>query len=560
MIQQSIQYIKQLIPNTESPQLCEYLQDFQISVCLIKNRNKGKDMKSLRCLIIPLFLSLLLTACNNSSGSTTSDPFYGMHLATLSVDASGQPSTTSTPLPENTILIDDFNDPTTGWQTQDDDYGKATFENGSFIIEARQNGQTMWSTYDQTFSDVEIDVDVTALGSSQNENNGFGVDCRIQDNGDGYTFHISSDGMYSILKFEDTHGSELVKWTESLNIPTGDKTNHLTVLCQGSHLGMWVNDISIASIEDTTFTTGSISLSATTFTDLPTTVKFDNLVLTNPGSTGSVQPTGTANLAINNPTKETVCSVYIIDPSSETWGQNLLGENETILPGESKAIADLPSGLVDIEVDNCEYLRLLNIEGFDLANKHEVTIAEPNLLKEWEFASSQSDWPIADLVGGRITLTNDDYLSFSVVQEKQVVVSHSNYAATDTWVRSEMMIVNAGNEDQAIYGVMCRVQPDGSGIFFAIRADGFASIQKVSNGSLTPLLDWSQDDWINTGIDSNVIEGDCIGSEYKMFVNGEYIGKGEDNTFVSGNIGLAGFSLSGTTQADFDYVRVYKAE
>ncbi|MPM80945.1 hypothetical protein SDC9_127996 [bioreactor metagenome] len=104
----------------------------------------------------------------------------------------------------------------------------------------------------------------------------------MQENGDGYSFQISSDGYYAIVKFADTDGSELVDWTESDAIIQGEGTNHITAICQGNNLELWVNNVFLASAKDDAFATGNVSFSATTFTSTSTEVAFDNFLIVNP--------------------------------------------------------------------------------------------------------------------------------------------------------------------------------------------------------------------------------------------------------------------------------------
>jgi len=49
------------------------------------------------------------------------------------------------------------------------------------------------------------------------------------------------------------------------------------------------------------------------------------------------QQGGDATLRIINESEETICSVFISPVTSGEWGDDWLGENETILPGESRA-------------------------------------------------------------------------------------------------------------------------------------------------------------------------------------------------------------------------------
>ena len=240
------------------------------------------------CLIF-LFL-LTISACSSDQTTYTQDPFAGMHLATLSGNSSSSsgPSaaisdSTPVPTPTGALFFDDFSNPDSGWSVFDDSDGSAGYENNAYVVEGITKSLTEWGANPQIFSDLKIDVDVHATNSAENESNSFGVDCRIQDDGGGYSFAISSDGYYAILKYKDDKYTDLVDWTASSDIPTGDQTIHLTALCQGENLQLWVNHILIAQAVDSDFSSGRVSLSATTYADsLPARVEFDNLILSQP--------------------------------------------------------------------------------------------------------------------------------------------------------------------------------------------------------------------------------------------------------------------------------------
>lgn len=240
-------------------------------------------MRTRALFLLSILLVFFLSSCNNRNTSSQ-DPFAGMTLATISDHNTLAKATVmpiSTPGNDSSFVSDDFSAANGLWQTEEDEYGKAAYGDGNFVIQARQKSQTMWSTYSGIFSDVKIEVDAQALDAGQNENNGFGIDCRVQENGDGYSFHISSDGYYAILKFEDTDGIRLVDWTWSDAIHLGESNNHLQAICQGTHLELWVNDIQLTSVEDSTFTSGAVSLSATTYADEPASISFDNFKVYN---------------------------------------------------------------------------------------------------------------------------------------------------------------------------------------------------------------------------------------------------------------------------------------
>jgi len=525
------------------------------------NGKKERNMKRYTIqLLILLVISSLLSACSNQSTDTSSNPFEGMQLATLS-NGGGSSSGdlfTSTPASaaSSVLFSDDFSDPSSGWQVSEDEYGKTAYENRSYIVEAYKKGYTFWGTASQNFTDVKIDVDAHVTNTADNENNAFGVDCRVQSNGDGYSFHISSDGYYSIIKFQNLKAVPLVDWTPSTDIPTGDQTVHITALCQGQHLQLWVNNISIAETDDATFTQGDLSLSAATLEDNQSTVvAFTNYVVSNPG-TASALPAVT--LTVNNPTDQDACGVFVVDQSTQTWGTNLLLGDEKIAAGTSKEFSISSTGIRDVEVNGCDYLDLLTTYGLDLSQDQTITLIQPKLAQAWEFTAPDSAWTLGNLKNGSASLTNDDYLSLNVTQPNEVVsLSPTGYTAADTIVRTDAMLVKPGDSQDASFGVMCRVQTEGSGILFSVRSNGTASIQKVVQGKLTPLLDWKSSTFIQKGIASNIIEGDCVGSKYSLYVNGDFIGAADDSTYTNGMVGLAALYSSDPIQVDFDYLKVY---
>jgi len=242
-------------------------------------------MKNWRIFGLLLFaIPYLLVSCSDQQPSTGVNPFEGMHLATLTGNKNPKTESSPTPVFGNALLLDDFSDPNSGWEIFSTSDGNAGYEDDVYLIVSNSKGLTEWGANPQTFSDLKIDTDIHAVNTSENENNGFGVDCRIQDNGDGYSFEISSDGEYAIVKFENGESTPLVDWTASSDIPIGDQTIHMTTLCQGDNLQLWVNKISIAQTTDSSFSSGRVSLSATTFdAALPARIEFDNLYITDPG-------------------------------------------------------------------------------------------------------------------------------------------------------------------------------------------------------------------------------------------------------------------------------------
>ncbi|HIE39242.1 MAG TPA: hypothetical protein EYH30_04900 [Anaerolineales bacterium] len=209
-------------------------------------------------------------------------------LLTLSCKAitDGEPPPIGTPAPPppsgGPLLQDDFSDPGSGWEIGDYSGGSVGYAEGAYFVTATEAGSLMWGLAYRDFSDLVIEVDAIQVSAPPNDNNSYGVMCRVQADDDGYLLRISGDGYYAIHRIVGGEFEPLVDWTTSDAIRQGNATNHLRVVCDGTHLALVVNGRLLAEVEDATYTSGDIALTATTFEEEPTEVRFDNLVVTAP--------------------------------------------------------------------------------------------------------------------------------------------------------------------------------------------------------------------------------------------------------------------------------------
>ena len=107
--------------------------------------------------------------------------------------------------------------------------------------------------------------------------NGYGVMCRVQPNNDGYILRISGDGYAGIHYFLEGEPGDLVDWTVTPHINTGNSRNTIRVICDGPRLALFVNGNLVAEATDTKFTSGDIALTATTYETEPTKILYDNI-------------------------------------------------------------------------------------------------------------------------------------------------------------------------------------------------------------------------------------------------------------------------------------------
>ncbi len=184
-----------------------------------------------------------------------------------------------------TLLQDDFSDPNSGWEIGDYAEGNVGYGDGFYYVTAEREGGAMWGLANQDFADVVIDVDATQVSAPPNDNNAYGVKCRVQPGGtggDGYALMISGDGFYSIQIIQEGDYDALVAWTASDAINQGNATNHIRAVCEETYLALYVNGQLLAEADDATYMSGDISLMAATLEPEMTEVHFDNIVVTTP--------------------------------------------------------------------------------------------------------------------------------------------------------------------------------------------------------------------------------------------------------------------------------------
>jgi len=201
--------------------------------------------------------------------------------------------TPTPPSSENVLFQDDFSDPGSGWEIEDYDNGSVGYKFGVYFVIS--NGDNMmWGVANRSFSNVVIEVDATQISGPSNNDNGYGVVCREQGNGEGYHLLVSGDGYYAILKAKYGDPEWLVDWMESDVIRRGNATNHIRAVCDGEYLALFVNGERLAEARDATFNRGDIAFVAMSVGE-PTEIHFDNLIVTGLGAQepGGISPAQT---------------------------------------------------------------------------------------------------------------------------------------------------------------------------------------------------------------------------------------------------------------------------
>lgn len=187
------------------------------------------------------------------------------------------------------LFMDDFAEGRNcGWALYDNG-GSAEVVNEALVLASSQPGQMWWTNPGRGFDDVIIAVDTTQLGGP--DDNAYGVICRYQSTQNFYVFLISGDGYYAIGKFQSgtnqiVYLSGNGQYQESEAINKGQAPNQIQASCVGNELSLAINGVAVDSVVDSSFDTGDIGLTASTFQPGALSVQFDNVVVATPAVAG----------------------------------------------------------------------------------------------------------------------------------------------------------------------------------------------------------------------------------------------------------------------------------
>ena len=185
--------------------------------------------------------------------------------------------------PGTLLFEDDFSITPNGWGTMGRSGGTIGFDYQGMVITVNLSDFMFWSVNGDRYQDTRVEVDAVLLNGPTNDN--FGVICRYQDNSNFYGFVVSHDGYYGVFKLQD--GNMILSSADgdlsySEVIRQGGIVNHVEAVCQGNTLTLSVNDVTLAELQDDSFTDGQIGLIAGAYDFPGVEVLFDNLKVYQP--------------------------------------------------------------------------------------------------------------------------------------------------------------------------------------------------------------------------------------------------------------------------------------
>jgi hypothetical protein len=175
------------------------------------------------------------------------------------------------------LLEEDFSQ-ASAWEGYIDPARNVDFhiEDGFYRAQARGGG-LMWALNVQMHTNVVIQVDTEQL--SEYDNNAYGLMCRAApaNNGDGYYFMISGDGMYTLRRGSQDQVGALIEWTYSDAIQQHTSINRIRSVCIDDYLALYINGQFVAETHDSYFIRGYTGLTAAVPEGGEVDVTFDQL-------------------------------------------------------------------------------------------------------------------------------------------------------------------------------------------------------------------------------------------------------------------------------------------
>jgi hypothetical protein len=183
----------------------------------------------------------------------------------------------------NVLLSDDFS--SVQWGTGTDPDSSVEYVSDSLNFFLVRDLYFVWSTPNaETYQNVHIEV--TASNNSTDSTGAFGIICNMQVTDVSYYFAITGAGEYAIgksaLAQDDVFLTNNDQWEFSDAITAGAPSYRIGADCgNNGTLSLYVDGAQIASVVDTTYTSGNVALFAWSGEEPSgTNVSFDDFVMT----------------------------------------------------------------------------------------------------------------------------------------------------------------------------------------------------------------------------------------------------------------------------------------
>jgi len=178
-----------------------------------------------------------------------------------------------------------FDQPLTGWSQfilKGDRTGPSpTQKNGRMSFDIRGYNTSMFLIYDLAeYTDVKVSAQVENRAVFMNQ---MTLVCRYSKEQGWYEFNVSSDGTYTIYRYDALRKEYRYLWkAASTAIRMGKDVNIISATCVSDEMTLFINDVKIQSVQDRSLRSGKIGISASSLGYIPVVVEFDSVSVSKP--------------------------------------------------------------------------------------------------------------------------------------------------------------------------------------------------------------------------------------------------------------------------------------
>lgn len=143
---------------------------------------------------------------------------------------------------------------------------------------SEDHGYASWRSGVGPFGDFLILVDAGQISGP--ENNGYGIQFRMQDADNYYRFRISGDGWAKFDKKVAGVPTTIRSWEQTSLVNTGNAANQIGVSSEGSTFTLYINGEILYTETDTSFASGYVGLTAIKYdSQADLHIVFNNLII-----------------------------------------------------------------------------------------------------------------------------------------------------------------------------------------------------------------------------------------------------------------------------------------
>ena len=400
------------------------------------------------------------------------------------------------------VLSDDFNNPSSGWDTYTLPNGdSAACDKGEYITSINGANRTIWFK-NKRAADIRSDFacEVSAANvSGTGDDSECGIIFGGKDNSNFYLFKVkSSNGTYSLMKLLNDQWIMIKDWTGSAYITGGAVPNKLKVARSAGSIAMYANGNLLDTVTGMPFDGGYIALELGTWQNPAAKYKFADFMLFTGGTQYPASPSST--------------DINKIPP---------LFANSRIL--KTKALA---------------------------------------LLWKDDFSDTGSGWPVNSSADGGSAYENGELAVWTKNPRKGQSATSSAYTMAQDFA-AEIEARQVAGDGNSTMGIIFRKSAGGDMYCFLIWGDRNYTCYKRLQGQQSFLMGTMPADALWADNKTNTLGIVCAGPQIELYANGSKLQSFTDNQTVTDPLNLqlvVTTDGSAETRYIFDNFKVYSVK